>query len=119
MRSGEEGAIILITTSTEKEAEKIASALLNQKKAACVSILPGVNSFFWWQGKIDSASEVLLVVKTKSGLLDDIVKLVKKLHSYDVPEIIALPIIGGNEEYLKWINDSVKKRVKGGKKCNS
>ena len=111
--------LIFITTSTKKEAEKIANALLNRKKAACVSILPGVNSFFWWQGKIDSASEALLVVKTKSGLLDDIVKLVKKLHSYDVPEIIALPIIGGNEEYLEWINDSVKNRAKGGKKCNS
>lgn len=100
--------VILITCSTDKEAKKIANTLLTQKKAACVNILHRVNSLFWWQGKIDSANEVLLVVKTESHLFDYIVKLVKKIHSYDVPEIIALPVIGGNKEYLEWISESVR-----------
>ncbi len=107
---------IFITTATEKQAKRIANTLLTQKKAACVSILPRVNSLFWWKSKIDSADEVLLVVKTESRLLEATVKLVRKLHSYDVPEIIALPIIGGNEEYLEWISESLKKKGVGDKK---
>ncbi|MDI6703904.1 MAG: divalent-cation tolerance protein CutA [bacterium] len=99
--------VIFITASTDEEAKKIANALLNKKKAACVNILPGVHSLFWWQGGIDSASEVLLIVKTEEHLLDDVVKLVKELHGYSVPEIIALPIIGGNQEYLKWVSESI------------
>ena len=100
--------VIFITTATQKQAKRIADALLTQKKAACVSILPRVHSLFWWKGKIDSAGEVLLVVKTESRLLEATVKLVRRLHSYDVPEVIALPIIGGNEEYLEWIGKSLK-----------
>ena len=104
--------VIFITTAKEKEAKRIADTLLTQKKAACVSILPRIQSLFWWQDKIDSAYEVLLVVKTESRFLGDVIKLVKKLHSYDVPEIIALPIIGGNEEYLQWINRSLRNKDK-------
>jgi len=111
MRLGQH-VVVFITAGTKKEAEIIANALLSEKKAACVSIVPRVDSLFWWQGKIDSATEVLLVVKTESRLLETIVKLVKKLHSYDVPEIIALPITGGNEEYLKWISESLKNKAK-------
>lgn len=99
--------VIFITTSTDEEAKKIADALLTEKKASCVNILPKVHSLFWWQGRIDSASEVLLIVKTEERLLDDVTKLVRELHSYSVPEIIALPIIGGSEKYLKWISESM------------
>ena len=99
--------VIFITTATEKEAEKIANTLLNQKKAACVNILPRAHSLFWQQGKIESAKEALLIVKTESRLLDGLVKSVRKLHGYDIPEIIALPIIGGNEKYLEWISESL------------
>lgn len=112
MRPGGRAILILISTATEKEAKRIANALVTQKKAACVSILPRIQSLFWWQDKIDSADEVLLVAKTESRLLDDVIKLVKKFHSYDVPEIIALPIIGGNEEYLQWINRSLRNKDK-------
>ena len=100
--------VIFITTSGDKEAKKIARALVSQKKAACVNIVPRIESFFWWKGKIDSAKETLLIVKTKSHLLDDVIKLVRKLHTYDVPEIIALPITAGNKEYLRWITRSLK-----------
>jgi periplasmic divalent cation tolerance protein len=100
--------VIFITCSGDNEAKKIADTLLTRKNAACVNILPRVRSLFWWQGKIDSADEVLLIAKTESRLLDDVVKLVKKLHSYDVPEIIAMPIAGGNSDYLKWIDKTTK-----------
>jgi periplasmic divalent cation tolerance protein len=101
-------AVVLITTDTEEEAIKIASVLLNQRKAACVNTVPRVNSRFWWQGKLDSARESLLIVKTRASLLDEIVKLVKEIHSYDTPEIIALPIIGGSQDYMGWIDQEVK-----------
>ena len=99
--------VIFITASTRKEAHKIASVLLNERKAACVNIVPGISSFFWWEGKLDSAQESLVIVKTKESVLDEIVGLVREIHSYDVPEIIALPIIGGNQDYLEWVGKSV------------
>jgi len=100
--------VILVTTSTEEEAHKVAELLLGHRKAACVNIVPKVESSFWWQGKLDSAQESLLIIKTKASLLHEVIELVKGAHSYEVPEIIALPIIGGNEDYLKWIDDEVK-----------
>jgi periplasmic divalent cation tolerance protein len=100
--------VIFVTTSTEQEAHKVAELLLTKKKAACVNIVPRVDSSFWWQGKLDSARESLLIIKTKASLLPEIIEMVKSVHSYEVPEIIALPIIGGNEDYLKWIDDEVR-----------
>ena len=100
--------VILITTPSEEEAHHIADLLLNQRKAACINILPKVDSLFWWQGKLEEAKESLLIVKTRASLLPEVIALVKGTHSYQVPEIIALPILGGNEDYLKWIDSEVK-----------
>lgn len=99
--------VVFITTKDTEEAQKIAVALLKRRLAACVNIVPEVNSHFWWQDKLDSAKESLLVIKTKDTLLPDIVKSVKKIHSYTVPEIIALPIVGGDQDYLDWIDNEV------------
>jgi len=99
--------VVYITASDKEEAEKIARQLLKRRQAACVNIVPEVNSHFWWQNGLDSTQECLLVVKTKDTLLPDIVKSVRKMHSYSVPEIIALPIVGGNPEYLDWIDSEV------------
>jgi periplasmic divalent cation tolerance protein len=96
--------IVLITAGGEEEAHKIAELLTNEKKAACVNILPVVDSLFWWEGKIESVRESLLLVKTKASLFPEIVELVKRMHSYEVPEIIALPIITVSEDYLKWLD---------------
>jgi periplasmic divalent cation tolerance protein len=96
--------VVLITTSSEEEAHKIAESLVNGKKAACVNIVPRVDSLFWWKDKLDSARESLLLVKTKASLFPEIISLVKEIHSYEVPEIIALPIIAGSEDYLKWLD---------------
>ncbi len=100
--------VVLITTATEEEAHNIAELLLNERKAACVNIVPRVDSLFWWRGKLDSTQESLLIVKTRVSLLSKIIELVKRSHSYEIPEIIALPIISGNEDYLNWIDSEVE-----------
>jgi periplasmic divalent cation tolerance protein len=100
--------VVFMTTGSEEEAHSIADLLLSQRKAACVNIVPSVASLFWWQDKLDSAQESLLIVKTKASVLNEIVSLVKELHSYDIPEIIALPVIDGNQDYLEWIGKEVK-----------
>ena len=102
----EEFLLVLITTPTMEEGESIAHILLNAKKAACVNIVPAVLSRFWWQGKIDSADEALLMVKTRAPLLEELIRLVKENHSYEVPEVIALPISAGNEDYLRWLAEA-------------
>ena len=96
--------IVLITAGSEEEAHNIAESLVKEKKAACVNIVPTVDSLFWWEGKIDSARESLLLVKTKTSLFPEVVELVKRTHSYEVPEVIALPIIAGSDDYLKWLD---------------
>jgi len=99
-----EHIVVFITVADEEEARLISRVLLKKRKVACSNIIPGVSSLFWWREKIDSAHESLLVIKTKAALLDEVIQLVKEIHSYDVPEIIALPIIGGNQDYLEWID---------------
>ena len=100
--------VIFVTTADEQEAKTIANMLLEQKKVACANIVPTLSSIFWWQGKLESENECMLILKTKSSLLSDVVDAVKLAHSYEVPEIIALPIIGGNPDYLNWIKDETK-----------
>jgi periplasmic divalent cation tolerance protein len=95
--------VVLITAADIEEAGRISGALLEKRLAACVNTVPGVSSSFWWQGKPETASECLLIVKTKASSLPEIVESVKKTHSYEVPEVIALPIIGGNPDYLEWL----------------
>ena len=103
--ANEKHVVVYITTETHGQGREIADALLTEKLAACVSIVPKVQSKFWWKGEIDSATEALLIVKTRADLLDKVIASVKSKHSYTVPEIIALPIIGGNEDYLNWIDE--------------
>jgi periplasmic divalent cation tolerance protein len=100
--------IVLVTTPNIEEARKISQAILGNRKAACVNIIPGVNSTYWWLDKIESADESMLVIKTEVRLFNAVIELVKKNHSYTTPEIIALPIIGGNPDYLKWLGDTLK-----------
>ncbi len=100
--------IILITAKDKSEADKIAKILIKNKLAACVNILTGIKSLFWWQGKIDQAKETLLIVKSKKEKFNRIVKLVKSVHSYEVPEIIAIPIVSGFKPYLNWIDESIR-----------
>ena len=100
-----EHVVVFITAATADEAQSISNILVNRRKAAYVNIVPLVHSMFWWQGNIEYADEALLIVKTKATLLEELIDLVKQNHGYDVPEIIALPIIGGNRDYLQWLDD--------------
>jgi periplasmic divalent cation tolerance protein len=95
--------VVFITASTFDQAEKIGKALLEKKLVACVNIIKNIKSFFWWEGKISDEDEVLLMAKSKNDNFEKIEKETKKLHSYSVPEIIALPLVSGSKEYLDWI----------------
>jgi periplasmic divalent cation tolerance protein len=96
--------VVFVTASSEEEAEKIASLLLEKRKAACVNVIPRVSSRFWWQGRLDSAQESLLIIKTRAALVPELTDMVKKAHSYSVPEIVAVPIVAGNPDYLDWLD---------------
>ena len=99
--------VLFITAADVEEARQISRLLLERRKAACVNIVAKVDSLFWWEDKLDSAQESLIIIKTKASLLPEIINLVKGVHSNIVPEIIALPIVGGNQDYLQWIDNNV------------
>ena len=98
--------IVLITTADKSEAEKISETLLSEKLIACANIISPVASCFLWQGKIDKAEECLVIMKTRRSLFGELLLCVKGLHSYEVPEVLALPMVEGSKVYLDWI-DSV------------
>jgi periplasmic divalent cation tolerance protein len=97
--------VVFVTVSSRDEGKKIASALLEERLVACVNIIPSINSIYRWQGKICDDEEILLIIKTRSELFGKLQEKVKSLHSYKVPEIIALPIIFGSQSYLDWIKE--------------
>ncbi|MDY0093300.1 MAG: divalent-cation tolerance protein CutA [Candidatus Vecturithrix sp.] len=100
--------LIFITASSVQEAEMLATALVKKKLAACGNILPDLRSVFWWQGNLENEQEALLILKSRFALLSDIIRVVKSLHSYDEPEIIAIPILAGSESYLAWIEQETQ-----------
>lgn len=100
--------IIFVTCATTGEARSIADAVLKRRLAACANTIDKVNSRFWWRGRIDKARETIVIFKTRTANFTAIEKIVRKLHSYEVPEIIALPIMAGSRDYLNWIEESIK-----------
>jgi len=99
--------VIFITCSGKAEASRIGKALLVKKLAACANIIDRVDSLFWWKGRIDRAKECLLIVKSTREKFAGIAAAVRSLHSYETPEIIALPVCRGSKTYLEWIDDSI------------
>jgi periplasmic divalent cation tolerance protein len=101
--------VVLVTCGSANEARKIARAVVEQRIAACANIVTTpVHSIYRWKGKVESAKEFLLIVKTSQSRFAELSAAIKRLHSYDVPEIIALPISRGSASYLNWISESVK-----------
>jgi periplasmic divalent cation tolerance protein len=100
--------VVLVTVPDRKTARALAKVILKSRQAACVNIVPGIESHYWWQGKIERGKELLLLIKTTTQRLDDLQRCVLANHPYDTPEFVVLPIQSGNKRYLEWISDSVR-----------
>ena len=100
--------VVLMTVSSEEEATKISSVLVEDGLVACVNIVPGIQSIFKWEGKVEKETEYLLVAKTVRDAFQPLIETVKALHSYEVPEIIGLPVQGGNQDYLSWVKEMTR-----------
>jgi len=100
--------VVLVTTANKDEAEKIAQKLLENKLIACANVIDPVISHFHWSGKINFAEECLVVMKSRIDLFAELQECVRRLHSYEVPEVLALPIVAGSEAYLGWMGEVLK-----------
>jgi len=100
--------IVLCTCADREQAERIAHRLVELRLAACVNILPGVHSVYRWQGSVESAAEVLMLIKTRAALTREVQSTIAGLHSYEVPEFLVLPVSGGSESYLAWLETSLR-----------
>ena len=99
---------VLVSCESVDQAKKMIDSLLNEQLVACVQLVPSIESFYRWQGQIEKAQESLLLLKTKASQFAAIEQKVKSLHSYQTPEIIAVPLENGSTEYLNWINEQIK-----------
>jgi periplasmic divalent cation tolerance protein len=96
--------VVFCTCGSEEEGHRLAEALVQSKLAACVNILGGIQSIYRWQGNVGTSREALLLIKSTTECFDELRARITELHSYDMPEIIALPITAGSEKYLDWIS---------------
>jgi periplasmic divalent cation tolerance protein len=99
--------VVLVTTPNRSVSEKLSKGLVQNKLAACVNRIPGIHSRYWWKGKIETAREELLLIKTQQNRLSALTRWIKQKHPYTVCQIVALPIAGGNQAYLDWIGQSL------------
>jgi periplasmic divalent cation tolerance protein len=104
--------VVLVTSPNRSVSEKLSKGLVNQKLAACVSLVPGVTSRYWWKGKIETSREELLIIKTAKSKLSVLTRWIKTNHPYQICEVLTLPIVGGNPDYLNWIDQSLNSRQK-------
>ncbi|KAG5018877.1 hypothetical protein AAZX31_06G090200 [Glycine max] len=100
--------VVYVTVPNKDAGKKLAESIVKEKLAACVNRVPGIESVYQWEGKIQTDSEELLIIKTRQSLLEALTEHVKANHEYDVPEVISLPITGGNLKYLEWIKESTR-----------
>ncbi|MGD0259969.1 MAG: divalent-cation tolerance protein CutA [Verrucomicrobiota bacterium] len=104
-------AVVLVTAPDVKTARKLARTALEARLIACANLIPKIESHYWWQGKIESGAEVLLVMKTTTARLAALEKVIMARHPYDTPEFLVLPISRGNKPYLDWVGQSVERVV--------
>jgi periplasmic divalent cation tolerance protein len=101
--------LVLTALAEEKKAQEIAEKLVEERLAACVTVLSASHSFYWWKGKITKEQEYILYIKTKTSVYDKLEARLQELHPYDVPEIIALPVEKGSEKYLAWVGEETRR----------
>jgi len=95
------------TTSSEDDADRLAAAMLEGRLAACVQVVGPVRSRYWWDGQLEAAVEWLCLAKTTDDRVDEVIAVIVTAHSYDTPEVIVTPVVGGNDRYLQWVDDTV------------
>jgi periplasmic divalent cation tolerance protein len=100
--------LVYITAGDKDEARRIGQELVESRLAACVNIVDGMNSMYWWQGELQDETEAVLIAKTKESLVPELIERVKSMHSYDCPCVVSLPILDGNADFLKWVEDETK-----------
>ncbi len=96
--------VVLTTCESQDQAEQLARRLIEDRLAACVNILPGARSIYRWKDKIEDAAEFVLVIKSRRDVFDKLRAAIARLHSYEIPEVIALPVVDGSDAYLKWLD---------------
>lgn len=102
--------VVYVTVGSADEGDRIASALIEERLAACVNRVAGVRSTYHWEGRIERAEEELLIIKSRRDLFNRLRQRVTELHSYSVPEIVALPLLEGSEPYLRWLHEELAKK---------
>ena len=103
-----EARVVLTTCESKEEAQKIARALVERRLAACVNVVPAIESVYRWQGKVESSTEWLLLIKSRAEKFEAVREAIRELHSYEIPECIMISVEGGSREYLEWIEESTK-----------
>ena len=100
---------VYVTVNDQQEAINISQTLVEERLVACANVLGETTAIYWWEGKVERSSEVALIMKTRADLLDAVTEKIKKYHSYDCPCIVALPISGGNRNFLDWLDEETRK----------
>jgi len=108
MKNTDDFMLVFITAPDIQEGNRIGKELVQEKLAACASVLPGLTSHYWWEGQVETSDEVLIILKTSSESLEKLGNLAKQLHPCDVPEIVAIPLVAGEPGYLEWVAESIK-----------
>ena len=101
---------VFATTEKKEDAKKIARLLVQKKLAGCVQMIGPISSTYWWKDKVETAGEWLCLIKTRKSLFQELEKAIKKIHPYETPEIIAMPIVSGSKDYLKWLDEELSKK---------
>jgi len=103
---------VVTTTETKDQAQRIAQAVVEKRLAACAQIVGPISSTYWWKGKVESAAEWMCLMKTRNDLFADLERAIREIHPYEVPEIVAVPIVAGSASYMNWLDNELKKNEK-------
>ena len=106
-------SLVYMTAGSPEEADVLARMLVERRLAACANVIDGMRSVYWWEGTIEEGREAMLVAKTRTDLVDELTRAVKAIHSYEVPCVVAVPLEGGNPDFLNWIYDETKRPKRG------